>query len=169
MVRSVFRRRLEGERIMTRSSRKFDIRATMIAIGLALAGLALPAPAISQEVKVEQSETIATQTIVRDQLEAFRSGDHARAYSHAAPNIKDYFNTVDRFIGMVKKGYGAIYQSDSYVMGRNTIVNGEIYQEVIITDTVGKQWQAVYTLKQQEDGRWQITGVKMNPYKGATT
>lgn len=154
---------------MTSKYWKLDVQAAILAIGLVFSAFASPATAVAQNVEVGQSETLATQGVVRDQLEAFRSGDHARAYSHAAPNIRNYFNTVDRFIAMVKNGYGAIYKSDSFVMGRNTIISGEIYQEVFITDKAGKQWQAVYTLKQQADGTWQITGVKMNPYKGATT
>lgn len=121
----------------------------------------------AQDAEVGAAETLATQNVISDQLNAFKSGDLNRAYSHAAPNIKNYFNTVERFAGMVKHGYGAIFQSDSYVMGRNTIISGEIYQEVIITDPSGKQWQAVYTLRQQEDGSWKISGVKLNPYKGA--
>lgn len=125
--------------------------------------------AIAQEVPVGAAETSGTQAVVRDQLNAFKSGDVERAYSHAAPNVKNIFPTLDRFTSMVQKGYGAIWQSDSYVFGRNTIINGEIYQEVLITDPKGGQWQAVYTLKQQEDGSWKITGVQMNPYKGATT
>ncbi|MGB7285325.1 MAG: DUF4864 domain-containing protein [Salaquimonas sp.] len=124
---------------------------------------------LAQEVSVGAAETAATQSVVRDQLNAFKAGDHNRAYSHAAPNITNYFTTVDRFIGMVKGGYSAIYLSDSFVMGRNTIINDDIYQEVIITDPQGKQWQAVYTLRQQADGSWKITGVKMDPYNGATT
>jgi len=154
---------------MTENLRKTDRVAFALALGVFLLAILIAVPAFSQDVKVGQAETLATQSVVRDQLEAFQSGDHARAYSHAAPNIRSYFSTVERFTGMVKNGYGAIYQSDSFIMGRNTFISGEIYQEVIITDPMGKQWQAVYTLKQQEDGSWKITGVKMNPHKGATT
>ena len=151
-----------------------DFWTNYLKAGTLLAALVMLAifpinPAFSQNAKVGQVETQATQSVVSDQLKAFQVGDHQRAYSHAAPNIRNYFSTVDRFVGMVKNGYGAIFQSDSFIMGRNTFISGEIYQEVIITDTSGKQWQAVYTLKQQDDGSWKITGVKMNPYKGSMT
>jgi hypothetical protein len=146
-----------------------DIRALVIAGILFVTAAFLAFPAFSQDVAVNPADTNATQSVVGDQLNAFRSGDTVRAYSHAAPNVRSIFPSVDRFSTMVKNGYGAIWQSDSYVFGRNTVISGEIYQEVIITDPAGKQWQAVYTLKQQEDGSWKITGVKMNPYTGAST
>ena len=146
---------------------------TIIAAGLAIILLCLAmvttTVAIAQDVPVGAAETSGTQSVVRDQLHAFKTGNLERAYSHAAPNVKKIFPTLDRFTAMVEKGYGAIWQSDSFVFGRNTIINGEIYQEIIITDPKGGQWQAVYTLKQQEDGSWKITGVQMNPYRGATT
>ena len=110
----------------------------------------------------------AIQQVIADQIGAFQAGEHERAYSHAAPNIKGVFPTVERFISMVQTGYPMVYDPDSYVFGRNTQISGELYQEVIINDRSGKQWQAVYTLRQQEDGSWKITGVKINPYKGAS-
>ena len=109
------------------------------------------------------------QAVISDQLSAFKDGDIARAYSHAAPSIKGIFPTPEKFETMVQRGYGAIYQSGSHVFGRNAVRSEELYQEVIVTDQNGKQWQAVYSLKKQGDGSWKITGVKMNPYTGAST
>ena len=118
---------------------------------------------------VSDVDTMATQEVIRDQISAFQSQDHDRAFSHAAPKIKEIFKTTARFIQMVKSGYKPLYDPDFYAFGRNTQLHGEVYQEVLATDESGKQWQAVYTLKQQPDGTWKITGVKMEPYKGAST
>lgn len=119
------------------------------------------------EQAVNPADTTATRQVIEDQLNAFRSGDHDRAYSHAAPSIKRFFPTVDQFIAMVRNGYEPVYAPGEYRFGRNVFLYGEVYQEVIVTDETGRQWQAVYTLKQQEDGSWKITGVKLNPHKGA--
>jgi hypothetical protein len=113
------------------------------------------------------AEALVIQGVIGDQLEAFKSGDLGRAYSHAAPNIKAIFPSVEVFSAMVRGGYGAIYANKSYFFGRNRQETGEFYQEVIISDENGKQWQAVYSLRRQPDGTWQITGVKLNPYTGA--
>lgn len=111
----------------------------------------------------------ATRDVIRDQIGAFQNADHDRAYSHAAPSIKQIFKTTDDFIAMVKGGYLPLYNPDNFIFGRNINVDGSIHQEVIVTDQNGKQWQAVYTLKKQSDGSWKITGVKMEPYNGAAT
>ena len=78
------------------------------------------------------------------------------------------YPTVEGFIAMVQSGYMVLYRPAEYHFGRNTEAQGEIYQEVIATDEAGKLWQAVYTLRRQEDGSWKVTGVKLNPYKGAS-
>ncbi|MEZ5871989.1 MAG: DUF4864 domain-containing protein [Nitratireductor sp.] len=115
------------------------------------------------------ADASAIQTVIEAQINAFRKGDDAAAYSHAAPNIKQIFPTIDQFISMVKTGYMPLYNPESFVFGRNAVIGSQIHQEVIVTDEKGKQWQAVYTLRQQEDGSWKITSVKMNPYAGAST
>ena len=123
----------------------------------------------AQAQSVSADSTTATQEVIRDQLSAFQAGDYDRAFSHAAPTIKQIFQTKERFITMVKNGYAPLYDPESYAFSRNIEQGGSIYQEVLVTDQNGKQWQAVYTLKQQGDGSWKITGVKMEPYKGAST
>jgi Domain of unknown function (DUF4864) len=129
----------------------------------------LSAPAIGHaQTDPDEADAITTMRVIEDQLEAFRAHDLPRAYSHAAPNIRAIFPSVEQFSAMVESGYGAIYSPQSYVFGRSRLQSGEVYQEVIITDDNGRQWQAVYSLKRQEDGSWQITGVKLNPYKGAS-
>ncbi len=117
----------------------------------------------------ESKDKIAIQNVIEDQLNAFKSKDHERAFSHAAPLVKEIFKNTDKFISMVQNGYQAIYNSHSYSFSRNLELGDVVYQEVFITDQNGKQWQAVYTLRQQDDGSWKITGVKMEPTQGAAT
>ncbi|MFZ1814121.1 MAG: DUF4864 domain-containing protein [Rhizobiaceae bacterium] len=140
-------------------------------LSLTAAPLAVPMFSVSAsaEETVSPADTNATQSVIDSQIGAFRSGDDASAYAFAAPSIKTIFPTPERFIAMVKSGYQALYDPESYSFGRNTFLYGEVYQELIVTGRDGKLWQAVYTLKRQDDGSWKITGVKMNPYKGAST
>lgn len=111
----------------------------------------------------------ATQNVISDQIDAFQARDHVRAFSHAAPAIQKIFRSEENFIRMVRGGYMPLYDPQTFQFGRNFNLDGTIHQEVIATDQTGKQWQAVYTLRQQPDGSWKITGVKMNPFSGATT
>ncbi|MDJ0614607.1 MAG: DUF4864 domain-containing protein [Rhizobiaceae bacterium] len=141
---------------------------SILSIFVLVASTALLLGPASAQAVTEEIET-STQAVIADQLDAFQQNDHERAFSHAAPTIRQVFKTKDNFIRMVKTGYGVLYDPDQYIFGRNFNVDGTIHQEVIATDEKGKQWQAIYTLKQQEDGSWKITGVKMEPYQGAAT
>ncbi len=118
---------------------------------------------------VSSQDTNAAQTVIRDQLSAFQAGEHERAFSHAAPNIRTVFETSERFVSMVKNGYPAIYDPENFSFGRNRMADDTIFQEVFVTGPKGQQWQALYTLQQQDDGSWKITGVHMNPSRGAAT
>jgi len=134
---------------------------------LITSSLLLLGPVHAQSV-TEEIET-STQAVIADQLDAFQQKDYDRAFSHAAPTIRQIFKNSDNFINMVRGGYSVLYNPDRYIFGRNFNVDGTIHQEIIATDASGKQWQAIYTLRQQEDGSWKITGVKMEPYQGAAT
>lgn len=140
------------------------IKSTLVALFITLLTVANTA---AQNVSPEAQS--ATRNVIRDQIGAFQNLDHERAYSHAAPSIKQIFKTTDDFIAMVKGGYQPLYNPDNFIFGRNINLDGTIHQEVIVTDQNGKQWQTVYTLEQQPDGSWKITGVKMEPYNGAST
>lgn len=136
---------------------------------IAAAFLLIASAASSSAEEVTINDQSAVKNVISDQISAFQETDYDRAFSHAAPSIRNSFQTTEQFMAMVKGGYDPLYDPDYYNFGRNTFLNGEIYQEVIATDRNGKQWQAVYTLKQQPDGSWKITGVKMEPYSGAST
>ena len=118
---------------------------------------------------IGSAETGAAQEVIRDQLTAFQTREHDRAFSHAAPNIRSMFGDTERFIQMVKSGYAAIYNSRSFSFARTRSEAGVFFQEVIIVDPQGKEWQAIYSMQKQSDGSWKIRGVQMNPYSGATT
>ena len=118
---------------------------------------------------VSPNDAAAVQSVVEDQLSAFKADDFPLAYSHAAPELKNFVPTVERFQTMVQRGYDPIYRSQGHVFGRTIGLNSMVYQEAIITDINAKEWQAVYSLKQQEDGSWKIARVKLSPHPDAST
>ena len=105
-------------------------------------------------------QTVVQQIIV-GQIEAFRSEDHEKAFSFAAPSIQEIFGSTDRFIRMVKNGYGAIYGARNWSFGRGEMRGEELAQEVLIVGPEGRDWVALYTLRKQSDGTWLIYGVQM--------
>lgn len=109
----------------------------------------------------QDKQAIEAQTVISDQLSAFIEGDGQRAFSHAAPTIRQRFQTPERFMDMVERGYGPIYRSSTYDFGRNSAQGNQIVQELILTDKKGNTWQSIYVLMKQQDGSLKIMGVQM--------
>ncbi len=61
-------------------------------------------------------------------------------------------------MAMVRQGYQPVYRPQSYAFGALKEEAGSLEQAVDIIDAEGVAWTAVYTLSQQADGSWQITG-----------
>ena len=130
--------------------------ATTIATALAACVLLL-APATAQE----PAQTEAAQGVISAQIGAFRSGDHDRAFGFAAPNLQRMFGGTDQFIAMVRQGYGPIFGANNVRFGRSRMDGETLFQEVLLTGPKGKDWSALYTMRQEKDGSWRIHGVQM--------
>ena len=97
--------------------------------------------------------------VISDQIAAFRADDGARAYSHAAPMIRQIFPDPDRFMGMVRQGYPPVYRPQSYSFGKASLsASGRPTQRVTIVGPDGLTYEAIYTMERQPDGTWQISG-----------
>lgn len=109
-----------------------------------------------------EAEIRAAQRTIDLQIEAFRAGDRALAYSYAAPSIRRIFPTADIFMRMVESGYPAVRNPSNHAFGKAEETGvGKIAQQVLLTGPDGKEYEAIYTLELQPDGVWRITGVSL--------
>jgi Domain of unknown function (DUF4864) len=132
----------------------YRIRIVLIAC-VALAGSAF-------SVRADDAARANAQEIIRSQIEAFKSGQDALAYSFASPTIQGFFPDVPAFIDMVKRGYAPVYSPRNYDFGRvKEPQDGTIVQELLVTGPDGKPWTALYTLVRQPDGSWKINSVQV--------
>ena len=116
------------------------------------------------------AEIKAGQAVIDGQLKALIANDGAKAYSFAAPNVKQIFPTVDAFMNMVTNGYAPVRQPKSYSFGKVEQTGpGSIIQQVLIVGPDGKDYEAVYTLQQQPDGSFQITGCSLRASNSLST
>jgi hypothetical protein len=105
-----------------------------------------------------EAQKQAMQSVVGAQLEAFREGRHADAFSHAAPSIQALFGDVDNFIMMVRRGFAPVYSNKDFTFANSFTDNsGRFAQRVVIDGKDGKRYEALYTLEQLTDGSWKIT------------
>ena len=103
----------------------------------------------------------AGQSVIRAQEQAFARDDAAAAYSYAAPAIKRIFPTPEIFMSMVENAYAPVYRHRSFEFGEATVEGNWIGQRVHIIDANGDAWEALYTLEQQGDGSYKITGCSL--------
>jgi hypothetical protein len=132
-------------------------------LALFVVALALPASAGEAEIK-------AAQSAIDGQLKAFRAGDNESAYSYAAPNVKRIFPTLGTFMNMVTGAYKPVQKPRTYAFGKvQELSPTSIIQQVIIVGEDGKDYEAVYTLELQPDGRFRITGVTLRTSNSLST
>jgi hypothetical protein len=106
-------------------------------------------------------DVAAAQSVIRAQEQAFGRDDSAAAYSHAAPSIQQIFPEADIFMQMVRQAYPPVYRHKSFEFGEARAAGGQIAQRVHIVDANGEAWEALYTLEQQPDGSFKITGCSL--------
>ena len=112
----------------------------------------------------------AAQKVIDSQLKAFIANDGAAAYSFAAPNVKRIFPTVETFMSMVTNGYPPVRKPQTYSFGKVEETSPtSIVQQVLIVGPDGKDYEAVYTLEQQPDGSFQITGCSLRASNSLST
>lgn len=115
-----------------------------------------------------EADRSAIRGIVQDQIEAFKRDDAARAFSHAAPSLQRMFGSQDRFMALVKEGYKPVYRPRSYAFGEFKDGPDGPSLSVDIQDNDGIDWVALYTLEQQPDGSWRISGCYLLKAPGQT-
>lgn len=135
----------------------------LFTLGFTLAGAA------RAQVPMPAEVVLAVQATVRSQLSAFAADDADRAFSFAAPGIREMFGTATKFMGMVRDSYPAVYRhaAASFLMPRP---DGDfVTQPVHLTDTRGSSWIAIYRLQKQADGQWRIAGCVLVPASAGRT
>lgn len=144
----------------------------MICLRMLLLSLALVVgvnSTMAQANAVPDGAKSGAQSIIDGQFQAFRDRDHPKAFSKAAPQLQQLFGSVERFVAMVKQGYGVIYDAKDWSFGRIKLKDGLLFQEVQVSGPNGRQWTALYTMRQLPDGSWRIAAVQLLPSAGFST
>jgi len=145
-------------------------RAHRVLAGLLFAAtLAGFLPATAAAEPVSAADTQAVRAVVEAQLAAFAEDDGQRAFSYAAPSIREMFGSPERFMAMVRGSYPVVYRPSAVVFLHPAWVQGQLVQGVHLTDAGGALWLAVYNLERQPDKSWRISGCNVQPSAGKMT
>ncbi len=111
-------------------------------------------------------DSAAFQSMIKNQMNAFRSGDAETAFSFASNDLRRRYQSPGVFMEMVKQGYPPVYRPQSVTFGAMRDTGSGPVQEVYVTGPKGDNWLALYSFEQQEDGSWRISGCYLTKSPG---
>jgi len=138
----------------------------LLLIGLASAQTQPAAPAVTAGSAFTAADDKEVRRVVQGQLLAFAKDDAAKAFSYAAPNIRQVMGSADNFIRMVRQSYPVVYRPASVAFLKVEGQANEAVQRVQMLDAAGDSWLAVYTLERQKSRQWRITSCVVLQNKG---
>ncbi|MFP6870941.1 MAG: DUF4864 domain-containing protein [Nitrospinota bacterium] len=132
--------------------------ALIVLFGGAMAMAAAPAGAQPGQAPVPAGDRQAIRKVIRAQMDAFRRDDGAAAFSYASPSIRSQFQTPERFMEIVRRGYRPVYRPRSVKFLELIETGGQIFQKVWVLGPDGVPVNAYYVMERQPGGGWKIGG-----------
>ena len=145
------------------------MRRALIATAQVLALILALAPALAGAQTVSDADARAVRAVIEAQLDAFKRDDAPRAFSYAAPGIREAFGTPEKFMAMVREQYAVVYRPRSVSFEEPLMAGEDLVQPVRITDGDGHAWMAIYPMAKQADGSWRINGCELAQLPGEET
>lgn len=103
--------------------------------------------------------------VVQGQLTALARDDARKAFSYAAPNVREAVGTAEGFLALMRRSYPVVYRPASVAFLKPESKDGLVIQRVQMLDDQGNAWLAIYSLQRQKDKAWRITGCQVVPNK----
>lgn len=128
--------------------------------------LALPAAFASAAAAAagnRDTDAAAVRAVVQGQLDALARDDAAGAFAFAAPNVRKAVGSAPQFLAMVRDRYAVIYRPTQVAFLKPELVGNLAVLRLQILDSDGEAWLATYSLQQQKNKSWRITGCQLGP------
>ncbi|BDT66771.1 hypothetical protein os1_09350 [Comamonadaceae bacterium OS-1] len=125
-------------------------------LGTALAALLLSLSALAAPLSTQEAKNV--RSVIQAQLAAFAADDAAKAFSYAAPNVRKSLVSAEHFMAMVRGQYAVVYRPASVAFMKPERDGDLVVQPVQMSDAEGVAWLTIYTLQQQKNKQWRITG-----------
>ena len=120
----------------------------------------------AQASPLSRADEKGVRAVVEGQLEALANDDAVKAFSFAAPNVRQAVGTATQFMALVRASYPAIYRPVSTAFLKPEDHHGQVIQRVQLMAADGHAWLALYSVQRQKDKTWRITGCQVVPNKG---
>lgn len=126
-------------------------------------------PADFSQMGITAADAEAIRALIEAQIEAFRQDDAETAFGYAAPAIQAQVGSPERFMQMVTSQYASVYRPQEVEFLDLQRIAGSLSQRVRLVGPQGERVLAVYTLEQQPDQSWRISGCTLVPTVRGTT
>lgn len=117
----------------------------------------------STVMEVTETDEAEIQSVISQQLQAFRREDAEAAFSFAAPSIQDRFGDAEQFVKMVKTSYSPVYRAEAAEFLELVSQDGVTAQQVRLVEPEGNSVIAVYIMQKQSDQSWRISACYLQP------
>jgi hypothetical protein len=142
--------------------------AVVAAIALSASGLAAAAAPPGHAI-LQPAEWTAIKEVIGDQLKALKAGDGMKAMNYSVPGIRQQFRSPERFMRMVRDGYGALLTARASTFLEGAVVDGIALQPLQLVLPDNSVVVALYRMEKQKDGAWRIAGCVIAPSKVQST
>lgn len=143
---------------------KWPLAKVVLTMALLLFQSLFSSPAYAEAMTPGDEKSV--RNVVEGQLAALAKDDARKAFSYAAPNVREAIGTAESFLTMVRRDYPVVYRPASVAFLKAQGKDGEVVQRVQMLDADGNAWLAIYSLTQQKDKSWRITGCAVVANKG---
>jgi hypothetical protein len=123
----------------------------------------LPLGAVASENRISAADATEIRAVIHRQIDAFRRDDAQGAFALVSPGVQQAFGTPERFLDVVRASYRAVYRPASMAFLDLVVIDGEVVQQLQITDRAGAVWVAFYAMQRQRDGSWRTNGCHLVP------
>jgi hypothetical protein len=106
-------------------------------------------------------DAAAIQSVINQQIEAFRHDDAPGAFGFAAPVIQEMYGSSGRFMAMVSHAYPPVYRPREVEFTDLVTIGGQLVQKVELVGPDGRRYLALYAMEKQPDGSWKISGCQL--------
>ena len=141
----------------------------LAAIALAAFALAAFAAPPDGHRTLPPAEWNSIQMVIGDQLQALKAGDGTKAMNYSVPGIRRQFRTPERFLRMVREGYGALLEARYSAFLKGAVVDGITIQPLQLVLPDSSVVVALYRMEKQKDGSWRIAGCVIAPSTAQAT
>ena len=118
---------------------------------------------------VPEADAHEVRAVIVAQLQAFADDDADRAFEANTPSVREAIGSAGHFLALVRGAYPMVYHPASVKFMQPELRGKYVLQLAELVDDQGKSWLALFSLEQQPDASWRISGCVVSENRWSPT